>query len=740
MATAPGWFGEQRYGMFVHANIATVPAFAPVHEYADWYWAFLETKPDMVLHPTCPLPEVVAWHRENAPGRTFDDFIPALTFEQFDADAYAQLLEDAGMRYLVHVTKHHDGLSWWDTAHSQRSTARLGPKRDVTAELADAVRRRGLRFGCYYLLLDWAHPGYPDQDRYVDAFMRPQIQELVERFEPAVLWGDGHWGHPGQHWRADQIVADARAIADERGFELVFNDRFFASDPDFTVYEYDVPAVAPGGPWELCRGLGYSFCVNRNERIEDHLTAREVVALLVETVAKGGNLLLNVGPNADGTVPDLQARVLRDSGAWVRAHADAIHGSSRCDDPGEGQHWFTRAGGRVHAFDLSAVAEPRFAGLGAARGVCAPDGTELPFRAESGALVVDARAIERHPFGARYVVDLEVREHVDVAERRPGGAARARRRYATITEALEGAQAGEVVEVGPGRYTLAEGERFPLVVPAGVTLRAAARLGARRVVIDAGGAAGVQLAGDNATLERVTVTGASPGYMMVPPTCVIGGGGDRLVVRNCHVESIALAGGTGHQVLGNVIAGGSVSLMGATGCEVRANYQHGLRWGVGIMIAGGNDHVVAGNECRDDLCAIRVAGTDRARIEHNRAETRWWGIHVLDARDTTVRSNRATSVMRAIDVEGAGARGNVIDRQLAEQCDTGVVIERGADETRVVDSWFHDCRVGLLVWEAGTVEVTNTAISEPRDHAVVSDRVIELNGNQLGGDVWTDAT
>src|SRR5262245_34474403 len=80
----PGWFGEQRYGMFVHANIATVPAFAPVHEYADWYWAFLESKPDMVLHPTCPLPEVLAWHREHADGRAFDEFIPELTFEHFD--------------------------------------------------------------------------------------------------------------------------------------------------------------------------------------------------------------------------------------------------------------------------------------------------------------------------------------------------------------------------------------------------------------------------------------------------------------------------------------------------------------------------------------------------------------------------------------------------------------------------------------------------------------------------------
>ena len=736
------WFDECRYGMFVHANIATVPAFAPVHEYADWYWAFLEAKPDMVLHPTCPLPEVVAWHHEHAEGRPFDDFLPELTFERFDADEYAQLLDDAGMRYLVHVTKHHDGFCWWDTAFSARSSVQQGPKRDVTAELAEAVRRRGHVFGCYYSLLDWSHPEYPDQQRYVDAYMRPQIQELVERFEPSLLWGDGHWGHPGQHWRADEILAAARATTSARGIDLVCNDRWFASAQDYTVYEYDVPDVPPAGAWELCRGLGYSFCVNRNERVEDHLNAAQVVAMLVETVAKGGNLLLNVGPNADGTVPEIQAQILRDAGEWVNANAGGIHGSTRFDEPGQGQHWYTRAAGQVHAFDLASVPEPRFEGLAGARSeavraVHAPDGHALEFRVDSGAIVIDARAVRRHPFGTRYVIDLDAREHVTVVERRPGGAARDGRRYDTITEALAGAVAGAVVDVGPGRYTTATGEHFPLVVPAGVTLRAAAALVTPRVVIDAGGTIAVQLAGD-ATLERITVTGGAAGYMMVPPTCVISNGGDRISVRDCHVESIALTGGAEHRVIGNVIAGGAVSLIATHGCEVRANYQHGLRWGVGIMIAGGAGHVVSENECCDDLCAIRLAHTEGARVEHNRAETRWWGIHLLDAQGTVLTSNQAWHTMRAVHVEGVGAAGNVIERQLAEHCDTGVVIERGAHETRVADSWFHDCRVGLLVWDAGPVEIATTAISEPRDHAVVADRDLGLDpdGNQFDGDVW----
>jgi nitrous oxidase accessory protein NosD len=207
-------------------------------------------------------------------------------------------------------------------------------------------------------------------------------------------------------------------------------------------------------------------------------------------------------------------------------------------------------------------------------------------------------------------------------------------------------------------------------------------------------------------------------------------------VRDCHVEAIALTGGRGHRVTGNVVAGGAISMLNANGCEVRANYQHGLRWGVGIMIAGGADHVIADNECRDDLCAIRLANVERTRVDHNRIEARWWGIHLLETSDCVVRSNRAWRTMRAVDVEGANARGNTIERQLAEHCDTGVLVEAGAAGTRVADSWLHDCRVGLLVWGAGTVELANVAVSEPRDHAVVADTQLDLAGVDLGGDVW----
>jgi alpha-L-fucosidase len=689
------WFDECRYGMFVHANIATVPAFAPLHEYADWYWAFLEPKPDVVLHPTCPLPEVVTWHREHHGDRPFDDFIPALTFERFDADRYAELMDAAGMRYLVHVAKHHDGFCWWDASHTGRNSVRQGPRRDVVAELAAAVRRRGHVFGTYYSLLDWAHPAYPDRTGYVDAFMRPQIRELVERYEPAVLWGDGHWGHPGDHWRADELVAEVKSMQPD----LVVNDRFFASDADFAVYEYDVPSEPPDGPWELCRGLAYSFCFNRVERDEDHLQPRDVVALLVETVAKGGNLLLNVGPRADGTLPEIQERVLREAGEWVNRNAEAIHGAERFDVPGAGRHWYTRAGGHVHAFDLGSAPEPRFRDLGHVVAVTTPEGVALPFTSTNDAeVLVDARAVERHPFGTRYRIDVAPAERIRVRdETRPA-------REWTITSRLAAAEPGEVVALPAGVYDAAAGESFPLVVPDGVTLRAEEGTPLDAVVIDSGTSIAVQL-GAGSTLQGLTVRGGAPGYMMIPPTCVTGAG-DRITIRRCALASVMISGGGGHVVANNVIAGGKVWLAGTNASTVHGNYQHGLRWGAGIEVNGGDGHVVGDNECDDDLCAVRLTGTTNARVERNRYRTRWFGIHLFDTHGTRVERNSAEHTMRAVSIEGGS--DNTVTKQFADRCDSGVVVERGAAGVTVERSWFHDCRVGLLVFEAAPVAVTDT--------------------------------
>ncbi len=742
----PAWWDGCRYGMFVHANLATVPAFAPVHEYADWYWSHLEPRADVVLHPTSPLPEVMAWHAEHWPGVAFDDFAPMLTYERFDADAYAELARDAGMRYMVPVTKHHDGFCFWDSALTDRTATKVGPHRDVIAELAAASERAQIRFGLYYSLLDWSHPAYPDADAYVDAYMRPQIRELVERFAPSILWGDGHWGHLPFHWRSDEIVAEYYAAMDRLGLEGVVNDRFWASHSDFMVFEYDVPDRPPDRPWELCRGLSYSFCVNHAEEPDDYLDGARVVALLVETIAKGGHLLLNIGPEADGSIPEIQSRALLDAGAWVHAHAEVVHESQPFATPGEGSTWVTTAPGagergatHLNVVDTAARGRLVVPGLGPEAGrvltVARADGAPVEWQPRADGLELTTSTPGAPSLATVCRVAIEARDGARIVITSPPGPGRVLldgAPIASLHDALAGAVHGAVVTLSAGVY--GDGP-FPLKVPAGVTLRSLAGTAARDVVVEGGGNAVVDLAA-GAAIEGITVGGGAPGYMFVPPTCVTARNADAVVIRHCAVEAIAISGGSGHRVEGNVIAGGNVSLDGASDSLVAGNFQHGLRWGVGIEVTGGSDVTVEHNECHDDLCAIRISGSSRARVEHNRIEARWFAVHVRDGSGATVHRNRIRRTMRAVSIEGG--RDHAVDHNIAERCDTGVLLERGAVATRVEENWLHGCRVGILAWDADASLVAGNAISEAREHAIVANTALGPGGNDLGdGSIWS---
>jgi alpha-L-fucosidase len=676
----PSWFREQRYGMFVHMNIATVPSFAPVHEYADWYRAFWEPGlPDVILHPPQPLPEVAAFHQEHFPDvKEFDDFVPGLTFDQWDAGAVAQLAVDAGMRYLVPVTKHHDGFCWWDSPLTPRTSVRQGPRRDVIAELADAAAAHHLVFGLYHSLLDWGHPDHPDPERYVDGYLRPQIADLVERFHPQLLWGDGHWGHDGRWWRADRIVEDYYAAMDRAGLEACVNDRFNASHADFAVYEYDVPATPPEGAWELCRGMSYSFCFNRAERDDDHLTARELVAMLTEVVAKGGNLLLNIGPRADGTIPEIQSRVLREAGEWVRANEDAIHGSRPFPLWGDEQTRYTiAADGTVCAIDLTNATERVFSALASVSSV---DGA-LEWAERNDGLHVRTAPSETGALAR--VVRVRARGGAITAVGRGPG----RLAADEISERIAAARAGDEVVVRSGVHDVSA-----LKVPEGVTVR-----GEPGATLDGGGSPVLELAAGS-RLVGIRVVGGAPGYMMIPPTCVTTSG-DGVEIRDCTLESVQLGGGRGHVIEGNEIAGGNLWAFGCEEATIRGNRQHGLRWGVGLDLVGGSGHVVESNDVRDDLCGIRLTGVTGARVDGNRLRTRWWGVHLRQSSGCTSTGNRVERTMRAQCVEGG--TGNTVTGNVAVRCDSSVLVEQGASTTTVEGNTADDCRIDTLVWESG---------------------------------------
>lgn len=303
----PDWWTQRRFGLLVHGNIASVPAWAPIGQYADWYRAHIDGGVSDVLLQPSPLAESLDHHRRRwAHVEHYDDFLPFLTFDDYDADAWVALARDAGMGYAVMVAKHHDGLCWWDAPATKRTVLDDGPGRNVLGEFSAACGRADVVFGTYYSLLDWADDRYPGRS-YVDDVVHPQVLDLVDRYGSRMLWGDGHWGRGGSHWRGDELFAMARKLEPQ----IVVNDRWWADEPGVRSFEYRRPDGIVTESWEMRRGLGASFGLNRAEGADHLMSATDIVSLLTEVVAKGGHLLLSVPPDATGQIPPLHAERLR---------------------------------------------------------------------------------------------------------------------------------------------------------------------------------------------------------------------------------------------------------------------------------------------------------------------------------------------------------------------------------------------------------------------------------------------
>ncbi|HRE02530.1 MAG TPA: alpha-L-fucosidase, partial [Ilumatobacteraceae bacterium] len=333
--TVPDWWVERRYGMRLHASVATVPSFSPIGEAAEYYWAHLGTDAlaGIAPHPS-PMAEVLAYHRDRwSHVARYDDFVPFLSYHRFDADEHVELALDAGMNLLVQDVKQHDGFCWWDAPGTTRSSVHAGPRRDVVGEIVTAARRAGMVVGAGYSLFDWAEHR-PDR-RF--ATVGDELADLIERYGVELLWGDGADALAPLPPSARNAIADAldraRELAELQGIELALNDGWTG---DGTVDGFAVfgPTPPPGivtAPWVLRRPLGASACFNRAERDEHLLGPGALVDLLTEVVAKGGTMVVDVGPGFDGSIPDTIARTLRDVGTWVYDHADVVHGSRPFD-------------------------------------------------------------------------------------------------------------------------------------------------------------------------------------------------------------------------------------------------------------------------------------------------------------------------------------------------------------------------------------------------------------------------
>ncbi len=347
----PGWFRDAKLGIFIHWTPASVPAFAPLVDdpftLAEQHgWAYA-----MAHSPYCEWYQnslsiagsPVALHHQ----RTYGDRPYAAFIDDFTAGHHAWRPTDwastfasTGARYVVLVTKHHDGYTLWPSEQPNPTYAtRWSAQRDLVGELGRAVRAEHMRWGVYYSGgLDWTFGGLPidsfdamlaaipDSQEYAE-YCESHWRELIDREHPDILWSDIHHARAGDPHRLFAYYYDRIPGG-------VVNDRFDVrgvrkgrTHADFVTPEYRLDNLPTDRMWEICRGIGRSFGYNALETEADYLSVDDLIWMFIDIVARGGNLLLNVGPKADGTIPAEQLTRLEALGRFTSAHDNAIFGS-----------------------------------------------------------------------------------------------------------------------------------------------------------------------------------------------------------------------------------------------------------------------------------------------------------------------------------------------------------------------------------------------------------------------------
>ncbi|MEJ8668090.1 alpha-L-fucosidase [Streptomyces sp. MS1.AVA.1] len=368
---APYWFSDAKFGIFIHWGVYSVPAWSPVgKQYAEWYWNHMQDRNNAVY----------AYHAQTyGEDFAYDDFIPMFRAERFDPRAWVELFRDAGAQYHVLTSKHHEGFALWDTKLSERNSVKMGPGRDLVRELFDASAKYTpeLHRGLYFSMPEWFNPdnpwmghaprnpytleplpytGYVSGKDYVKDYQAPQMLELIHDYAPELLWCDIGGVNDSRNVLAEyfNLAKNSRKPVD-----VAVNDRAGIPFHDFTTPEYTTYANTVVAKWESSRGLDpFSYGYNRATPDDAYMTTQEVVHNLVDIVSKNGNLLLDIGPRADGTIPEIMQTRLRETGRWLKVNGEAIYDTtywSRMAQLGQDLRFTVRQG---KAFYIHSLAEP----------------------------------------------------------------------------------------------------------------------------------------------------------------------------------------------------------------------------------------------------------------------------------------------------------------------------------------------------------------------------------------------
>lgn len=382
---APQWFEDAKFGIFIHWGPYAVPG------YHEWFIEFMSPGSGFGFNYGGP-PYTAAQGRYSddvfranirEKGRQYmvenwgedfeyDRFLPMFKAEKFDPEAWANLFRDSGAKYVVLTAKHGDEFAMWPSKHTERNSVKMGPHRDIVGDLTKAVRAAGIKMGLYHnTTYSFWDKRFPGRD-WVD-YMNDTIKELVDLYQPAILWGDvltgpvrDRNGRPlgAEYWNSHEVIAYIYNNSEDPD-EVLVNDRW-GVEPDGTYLgDFSTPERRnirdiQEEKWELCDSLDpSSWGYNRTLNEGGYMTSNELVDYLVDVVSKNGNLLINIGPAPDGTIPELMQRTLRNVGEWLELNGEAIYGTTYWETFEDGDFRFTVKGDALYAIALQWPEEER---------------------------------------------------------------------------------------------------------------------------------------------------------------------------------------------------------------------------------------------------------------------------------------------------------------------------------------------------------------------------------------------
>lgn len=296
------WFHEARFGMFIHWGVYALPARG------EW-----------------------VMHVERIPKEEYAPLAQQFSPHKYRPEEWVAVAQAAGMRYMVLTSRHHDGFSLFDSQVSDFTAPKTAAGRDLIAEYVEACRAADMKIGFYYSLLDWRYQAYhdgPEKDpggwAELVEYVHAQVRELCDNYGKIdVLWYDGAWPWEAEHWRSAELNAMVRQLQPH----ILINNRSKLPE-DFDTPEQRIDFSDPGRAWESCMTLNDHWGYAAGDH--NWKSVRQIIFNLVRCASGAGNYLLNVGPRADGTIPEESVQRLQQVGAWMKVNSESIYGSERC--------------------------------------------------------------------------------------------------------------------------------------------------------------------------------------------------------------------------------------------------------------------------------------------------------------------------------------------------------------------------------------------------------------------------